>query len=49
MSGANRKDERKRTVDEASKTEGDVETGENWLPRDQRWGDLLTASVASGV
>ncbi len=44
-----RKDERKRTADEVSKTEDDVETGDQWLPRDERWGDLPTASAASGV
>jgi hypothetical protein len=27
----------------------DVKTGEESLPRDQRWGDPLTASVASGI
>src|SRR3954468_20296154 len=27
----------------------DVKTGEESLPRDQRWGDPLTASVASGT
>ena len=48
VSGENRKDERKRTVDEASKIEGDVKTGICWLPREERWSDLLTANVASG-
>ncbi len=36
VSGKSRKDERKRTVDEASKSEDDVKTGEYWLPRDKR-------------
>jgi hypothetical protein len=27
----------------------DVKTGEESLPRDQRWGDPLTVSVASGI
>ncbi len=49
MSGKSRKDERKRTIDEASKTEGDVKTGEYWLLRDKRWRNLLAANAASGV
>src|SRR6516164_875438 len=31
------------------KRRNDVKTGEESLPRDQRWGDPLTASVASGI
>jgi hypothetical protein len=31
------------------KRRDDVKTGEESLPRDQRWGDPLTASVASGI
>jgi len=49
VSGTNRKDERERTTDEVSKTEGDVKTGEYWLPRDKRWRHLFTANAASGV
>ncbi len=35
--------------DEASKTEGDVKTEKRWLSRDKCWGNLSTASAASGV
>jgi hypothetical protein len=31
------------------KRRNDVKTGEESLPRDQRWGDPLTASVTSGI
>ena len=31
------------------KRRDDVKTGVESLPRDQRWGDPLTASVASGI
>jgi len=41
VSGKSRNNERKRTIDEASKTEGDVKTGEYWLLRDKRWRNLL--------
>ena len=48
-SGMGRQDERERTADEVSKAEGDVETGGYSLSRDEPWGNLHTATVASGM